>query len=119
METVSTEPVPQNKSCHYDFSASQDDSPVKEYKSLNWLKNSQTVKQPDPENVVSDSPEDKVTLQALNNCVGDNDVQSASEPPVKEKLSMRRTVCYVCSEELIQRCNQMIKIPMRVTLLKF
>lgn len=119
METVSTEVVTENKSCHYDFSASQDDSPVKEYKPLNWLKNSQAVKQPDPETIVTDSQENKDTLQALNNCVGVNDAQLAYEPQVKEKLPIRRTVCYVCSEELIQRCNQMIKIPMRADIVHF
>ena len=95
----------ESKCNDYDFSASQDDSPVREYKPLFASKHRKTD---------SGSEESEANLPAQNL----ENIVTEDKRTVEEKHMFRRRVSYVYSEELIQRCNQMIKIPMRVIMLR-
>ena len=102
----------------YDFSASQDDSPIREYKPLSSLKQKRTDyvsdsnADEDIEAEVNQNKENNHSASKLQNQIGDK--VSDDKRILEEKNLFRRRVSYVHSEELVQRCNQMIKIPMRV-----
>ena len=91
----------ESKCNDYDFSAWQDDSPVREYKPLFASKHRKT-------DSGAEESEANLPAQKLENIVTED------KRTLEEKHLFRRRVSYVYSEELIQRCNQMIKIPMRV-----
>ena len=105
----------------YDFKASQEDSPVGEYKPVSSLKNMQETGINHFSHDAFSAGTDDYDQNKENACVHnmDNDIkdsQMSSEPKFKEKLlrMTRRKICYIHSEELVQRCNEMIKIPLRV-----
>ena len=96
----------------YDFSASQDDSPLREYKPLCSFKQRKTDSSVDEVNI----DQNKENSQSASNLQNQTVTKVAEDKrnSLEERNSFRRRVAYVHSEELIQRCNQMIKIPMRV-----
>ena len=103
---------------HYDFSASQEDSPVKEYKPLTFCRNLGEAKPLDCDktDTVDISDQDKEnSCSAFTNSKNEEKKEAQSELKYNERISTRRKVCYIHSKELILRCNEMIKVPLRVT----